>query len=827
MLLLLLLPSVFAADPSVKAAFTLGADPVDLGSLAGGGSLPRWVGARTAGDWVDLFDTLTWDDPVSVSVGCEGGEGPDGHAGGVAFTGSDVSPRLWTGCADGTVRWFDRSAGLWSETGSVSAASNGIYGLFSPDGASIFGVSGPSSAPVLFELDPDSGAVTTLAALSYSGFTDLSGDLSYLLVGQGSEGVAALSYAGGTGNQGIGSGVTVRDLLVPTNELYLLAGGEAGVLRFFPTETSGSNLTVLSNDPSDAAALSLHDASTLLVADDGAADLIGYAYSSGSLTGEELFSLAYPGSGDVVELVGGSGYTVGAALTGDGNDNLWVITDKPWVEAEVDSLSADAGGTVNLSFQSDETGTWSIYGLDASGARLSDTALATGDLGDTLSGTAAVVLDPTLFLTDTPGPDGTTTYYLQVEVTGSGERVGADAVSLSVGGDPTRPEIELAFGEERLIVDATAENTVRFEVYVTRKEDEAEFTPFLEECGAGGSDTGAASDCGPTFSVDGDDAAEYPKSQEVEVGSAVRFTVAPLENDHEYCVAVRGFGSDGQESPMSEILCEIPRKTYTFEERTGGAPGWCGAPLPVSGLAAAAGVALAVSRRRRRAAAGLGLLALIGLTTSSAPAAAAEKSVLGDKFDSHSNFQIRYGSASFDDPDVTAGLEDDSNRMLWLEGGPHIIKYFEPTLAFGFMQGAGMQTDSKGILSGDFDTLTVFPIALKATGRLDVLDDQILVPYVGLGLDYWLVRTHSATDGSDDTNTGGRYGWSWAWGGQLLLNNLEPERASLLQARSGIESVYATFEYRRQDVGTMQFERDGKGVVLTGDELTFGLKFDY
>ena len=73
---------------------------------------------------------------------------------------------------------------------------------------------------------------------------------------------------------------------------------------------------------------------------------------------------------------------------------------------------------------------------------------------------------------------------------------------------------------------------------------------------------------------------------------------------------------------------------------------------------------------------------------------------------------------------------------------------------------------------------------------------------------------------------GGKYGWHWALGGQILLDIFEQSQASKLFARSGIRDSYITFEYREVSVGEWQQTDSGDGLLFDSEVLMFGLRFD-
>ncbi|MDP6934499.1 MAG: hypothetical protein QGG40_16355, partial [Myxococcota bacterium] len=144
-------------------------------------------------------------------------------------------------------------------------------------------------------------------------------------------------------------------------------------------------------------------------------------------------------------------------------------------------------------------------------------------------------------------------------------------------------------------------------------------------------------------------------------------------------------------------------------------------------------------------------------------------------------------------------------------------------LGLGFYQEMGWLLGEDGAESSEHDMLTALPLTFGATIRLDLLDEQVVVPTASIGGDYWLWRENwylNADVEGDSAISGGKTGWHFGLGAQLLLDRFEPARASALEAGTGIDDTYAIVEWRRQDVGK-------DGLSFSGDAVSFGLKFTY
>jgi hypothetical protein len=130
--------------------------------------------------------------------------------------------------------------------------------------------------------------------------------------------------------------------------------------------------------------------------------------------------------------------------------------------------------------------------------------------------------------------------------------------------------------------------------------------------------------------------------------------------------------------------------------------------------------------------------------------------------------------------------------------------------------------DENGLQSAEFTNLTVVPLSLGATGRLHIIDDQLLVPYAGIGVDAFFWReSWDAGFGVKERVVGTKRGSHLTAGIDLMLDPFAPGRASLLEAQTGINDSYVVFEWRKQVNGV------DSGLSLSGQTLLIGLKLDY
>lgn len=89
--------------------------------------------------------------------------------------------------------------------------------------------------------------------------------------------------------------------------------------------------------------------------------------------------------------------------------------------------------------------------------------------------------------------------------------------------------------------------------------------------------------------------------------------------------------------------------------------------------------------------------------------------------------------------------------------------------------------------SGEKVEFYLFPIWLEAGYRFDFVEDQILVPSVRAGGDYWIFLEKNEFARDVD---GGKAGWHVGGGLGLLLDRLEPDADFNLMSEFGIENTF-------------------------------------
>lgn len=187
---------------------------------------------------------------------------------------------------------------------------------------------------------------------------------------------------------------------------------------------------------------------------------------------------------------------------------------------------------------------------------------------------------------------------------------------------------------------------------------------------------------------------------------------------------------------------------------------------------------------------------------------------LGGLFLADPNIQAAYGSKGRFVTQLQFGLVPWSKYV-----------HIEVDFGFGFSQFKGSQSfvDGSGSSADDI-MMTLFPLTADLLVGLDLVHEQPVMPYGGVGFNVTPWR-EIELEGSSEWN-GARFGGSVFFGGAFLLDILERKRAARLDATTGINDAYITVEgrYRRVDAAVVNGALDTSGLNFGGWSITGGLK---
>lgn len=520
----------------------------------------------------------------------------------------------------------------------------------------------------------------------------------------------------------------------------------------------------------------------------------------------------------IQDIVTRDGYLFGGGIGG----NLHIVTSNPWMyparsSATIvgDKTVAATGDEVEVTFEWDEDVDWTLF---RGGNRF--------EAGDTLTaGSETLPADTSFTVTvtvDDSWDEGDNGLY----VWGEGDRTGQDLVgygrvTIPVDNPPKPPTLtdaNVTFGNGALTLafDGISDADLsHYLLYVTQ-------TPF------DGADFATG---GPTY--DGATDLKTPIRLTGEPGARVTVTIEPLENDVTYYMAVRAYDDGGKEGVMSAVVSGVPQETFSASDLAGDPGGSPCATAPGTAFGGLALGGLMALGRRRRAAAQVATAALVGLAVA-APAQAADDDDVwwrADQTPARGDFEIRYGVINLEDDYLNQVYNQNPTNLLQAEFGPQFFRVLELDVGIGFFQELANTVTTDGQASGERAMMTWWPLALDGTFRLHLLDEQPVVPFARYGFDYIIYTEEKEVGGVRDKTRGGRFGSHYALGFNLLLDLFQPGRASMLEARSGINDSWLTFEWRRQAV---DFRSAPWGAPVTNNRLSFagdaimvGLKLDY
>jgi hypothetical protein len=793
-----LLPQAHAFPDRVAKTFEVGTALQDV-AVSADGDVVAFVDSGS--DSVFILDAQTWE--VSEIDVCPGAV--------------DVTPwphedaRFYVGCSEGELAWFEVNDGEVSFGDAIVGVVDTKILKVAANSNHIFVVAEHPDAgnPQVHAYDPTDGTMETSifpVTLYSSSVEDMEADLNYVFVSHGGSNMSKVTLTSGYVARQLGtiSSAGTSDVLLVNSSRVLVAGGAAGVLDLQVSNNFMSVLLDASDGVDNATALVVQDDGEWLAVCDSEQDAIlihEFDNASGLPTSQQFTSIALPDiGGSVEEFAYANGYLFGATAQGA----LHVVTDRPWVNVyRASPSSALVGAEITVGFDANVTGSWTArLGADSNA---NGVVMASGSVTEDEP-------EQAIFTVTDAFKEGENRIRIVVE-DGDG-RTGHDSATVDVDNPPSVVVLEntdVGFGDGQIQVEINGiddDDLSHYMVYVSSISFEA--ADYSTE--------------GPAFvGVEEDVSAnslDLPRQVNADPSTDKSITIKPLTNGVTYYVAVRAYDEAGQEGPMSNVVSENPRETFGAAELAGDEGGLqCGSVAgPAAGLLALLGGLLCGIRRQTLPVAAL----LIGMSFQ--PAQAEVSSDWPQKGTEWSDFvgtsfQFRHSRMTMEDENLTDIFGDGVHKLWALEWGPTFFELIELTGSTGFYRATGKLVDADGVKSAQDDKIVAIPFMLNATFRLDVLPEQVIVPFAGVGYDYWMWK--ESWDGGDSVS-GGKSGMHTTYGAHLLLDIFQPARASRLEASTGITDSFITVEYRTQTIG-----EDQGGLLFSGDVLTFGLKLDY
>ena len=201
---------------------------------------------------------------------------------------------------------------------------------------------------------------------------------------------------------------------------------------------------------------------------------------------------------------------------------------------------------------------------------------------------------------------------------------------------------------------------------------------------------------------------------------------------------------------------------------------------------------------------------------------------------------ISFGGMSLQDTNIVSSYGETPALMPRLEFGlipwsTYIHFEVRATMAFGILEGS-QRVVSTGAESADSVGLTIFPLTLDLLLGIDIIDEQPIVPYGGVGI-AWTPWNEKERDPDafgpgalgDLIGNGDRFGFNVFFGGAFLMDVVEPKRAGRLDAKAGINDAYFVVEGRRSWVKSQMQDGawDRTGLDFSGWSFHLGVKLVY
>jgi hypothetical protein len=531
----------------------------------------------------------------------------------------------------------------------------------------------------------------------------------------------------------------------------------------------------------------------------------------------------------------------GNVFTSNQGGSISLISDNPFVTIN----SADPAGPYNnanpsfsINFNTDENCAGAKVRIRAngdineSGSLLSETTLAGNEAQPLTSSTINIntIPDPNALI------EGENRIFVFVQDcdstqgTGFQNNVGRNSVIINVDRPP--PDVTILstdFGNQKGIVNISRINQAdinHYDVFVLQALNQAN-----PSC-PGGLDFSAVA---PAVS------AAQPSS-----GDSLSITIPNLTNGVFFCAAVQAVDNSGQKSPDRVVATDpiLPEATVgivgTFGEKGCEMTPFASSPVPVGNLAilVLGWMILLVIRFRQLAVPLRGAIRrgvgtcrvgrksrficffLIFFLVTTSMFSFSPGQAHADEY-SPKRFSAGFSGGFFMPKNhvLKEFLSDCCNGIYNFYFGPIFDSKYEVSLGVGFLIEDGqLVAVNTGRPSGEQFNFFVLPISNSFTFRGQFKDNQVVVPYATVGLDYMFFRENdqgSVTDGF-------KFGYHAA-GGLMILMEWFDKMSDYLEREAGINDTFLTLEAKWMQIDNF----GGHGLDFSGLAFSAGLLFEF
>lgn len=201
----------------------------------------------------------------------------------------------------------------------------------------------------------------------------------------------------------------------------------------------------------------------------------------------------------------------------------------------------------------------------------------------------------------------------------------------------------------------------------------------------------------------------------------------------------------------------------------------------------------------------------------------------------------KYGLIDYESEILDDIFGNVGNQVFMADIGVSAFRLFDIGMGVGHGRSQGYLISTDGYLSNINDELRILPLSGHIKIRGHLWQEQLVIPFGGAGLDYWLwketwgreqyVDLSSDTDTTSDTESemnmieqetigGGKRGFHYKYGVEILLDKFDRVGESKLYNNFRIEDTYLIVEQRIFIIGQ-------RGLFLDGTSTTFGFRFHY
>ncbi len=183
------------------------------------------------------------------------------------------------------------------------------------------------------------------------------------------------------------------------------------------------------------------------------------------------------------------------------------------------------------------------------------------------------------------------------------------------------------------------------------------------------------------------------------------------------------------------------------------------------------------------------------------------------------NFGGSFAMVSFDEEAFETVFDKESHPLVRFFSGWYPAENLSFDLSMGGMYETGRAVgEISGEPSAELVELYVLPVQLNIRYRFKFLEDQLIVPSVWAGADYWVFQEQNE---EEDDVEGDKSGWHYGADIGILLDTFDRSAASTIKRDYGIEDTYFFIGYEKQTIGD-----DEDGLSFTGENFSVGVRFD-